>query len=98
MSSKTKFQVFLDEEVNKVKGIYYPVKAGICRQAVDYPFSSAKDYFNGGGISETVFAEEMTGREALLAYLKEPSDEECMDDDDCTYFAAARKKPYESKA
>ena len=58
-----------------------PVKAGICRQAEDYQFSCARDYFNGGGICEVSFAEEMTGREALLAYLKEASEDQCMDDD-----------------
>ena len=30
--AKTEFQVFLDQEVNKVKGIYYPVKAGFLRR------------------------------------------------------------------
>ena len=32
MGSKTEFQTFLDEEVNKVKGIYYPVKAGMLQR------------------------------------------------------------------
>ena len=31
--AKTEFQVFLDQEVNKVKGIYYPVKSGFLTQA-----------------------------------------------------------------
>ena len=31
-SSRTQFQIFLDNEVNKVKGIYYPVKAGFFRR------------------------------------------------------------------
>ena len=30
--SKTNFQSFLEEEVNKVKGIYYPVRAGFLRR------------------------------------------------------------------
>ena len=30
--AKTDFQVFLDQEVNKVKGVYYPVKAGFPRR------------------------------------------------------------------
>lgn len=30
--AKTEFQAFLDQEVNKVKGIYYPVKAGFLRR------------------------------------------------------------------
>ena len=31
-SGKTKFQAFLEAEVNKTKGIYYPVKAGLFRR------------------------------------------------------------------
>ena len=31
-STKTEFQLFLESEVNKVKGIYYPVKAGFLRR------------------------------------------------------------------
>ena len=57
-----------------------PVKAGICQKAEDYPWSSAKDYFTGSGITDTAFAEEMNGREALLEYLKEASEDACMDD------------------
>ena len=33
MKEKTAFQIFLEEEVNKVKGIYYPVSAGFFRRA-----------------------------------------------------------------
>ena len=32
-SNKTNFQLFLEEEVGKVKGIYYPVKAGFLKRA-----------------------------------------------------------------
>ena len=57
-----------------------PVKGGICRRAEDYRWSSAADYFSGGGITETTYAERLTGREALLEYLKASSDDICMDD------------------
>ena len=57
-----------------------PVKGGICRKAEDYRWSSAADYITGGGITETAFAEGLLGREALLKYLKTPSDDICMDD------------------
>ena len=60
--------------------LYNPVKAGICKAADQYPFSSARDYFNGGGITDTSFAEEMTGKQALLDFLKMPSDDACMDE------------------
>ena len=58
-----------------------PVKAGICRRTEKYPWSSAKDYYSGGGITDTSFAEDMVGREALLEYLIQPSDDSCMDDE-----------------
>ncbi len=58
-----------------------PVKAGICRKAEDYPWSSASDYFSGGGMTDTSFAEEITGQKALLEYLKAESDDTCMDDE-----------------
>jgi len=32
-ASKTSFQQYLEEEVDKVKGVYYPVKAGLLRRA-----------------------------------------------------------------
>ena len=34
MREQLDFQVFLDKEVNKVKGIYYPVKAGFLRRVL----------------------------------------------------------------
>ncbi len=58
-----------------------PVKAGICEDAENYPWSSAADYVAGQGITDIKFAEEMTGRKALLEYLKEKTNEECMDDE-----------------
>lgn len=57
-----------------------PVKGGICRKAEAYRWSSAADYYSGGGITETAFAEGLLGREALLEYLKAPSNDICMDD------------------
>ena len=58
-----------------------PVKAGICSRAEDYSLSSAKDYFSGGGITDTSFAEEIVGRDNLRDYLRTPSDDTCMDED-----------------
>ena len=58
-----------------------PVKAGICEKPEEYPYSSASDYFTGGGITDTGFVEQMTGRDALLEYLRQPSEDVCMDDE-----------------
>lgn len=39
--AKTEFQTFLEQEANKVKGVYYPVKAGFLRRLLikEYPCS-----------------------------------------------------------
>ena len=58
-----------------------PVKAGICRKPEDYPYSSAADYFTGGGMTDTAFAESLIGHDELMEYLRQPSDDECMDDE-----------------
>ena len=57
-----------------------PVKAGICDKATDYSLSSAGDYLTGEGMTDTAFAEEILGRDALLEYLEAPCEETCMDD------------------
>ena len=57
-----------------------PVKAGKCDRPEDYPLSSARDYFTGGGITDTAFAESISGRDALLEYLAAPCEDACMDD------------------
>ena len=38
-----------------------PVHAGLCDKAENYPWSSAADYYRGGGITDTSFAEKMLG-------------------------------------
>ena len=57
-----------------------PVKAGICEQPEAYELSSAKDYYEGGGLTDTAFAEGIIGREELLRFLSEPNEDACMDD------------------
>lgn len=57
-----------------------PVKAGICDKATDYSLSSARDYLTGGGMTDTAFAEEMLGRDALRECLTKPCEDTCMDD------------------
>jgi hypothetical protein len=58
-----------------------PVKAGICENPEAYELSSAKDYYDGGGMTDTAFAEEIIGRDELLRFLSEPNEDVCMDDE-----------------
>ena len=47
--AKTDFQVFLDQEVNKIKGVYYPVKAGFPRRLLIKRASCKKTASGPGG-------------------------------------------------
>ena len=58
-----------------------PVRAGLCKRMETYPWSSASDYFYGSGITDTSYAEEMTGRDALLKFLRAKSNDACLDDE-----------------
>jgi REP element-mobilizing transposase RayT len=58
-----------------------PVKAGICENPEAYELSSAKDYYDGGGMTDTAFAEEIIGQDELLRFLSEPNEDVCMDDE-----------------
>ena len=60
--------------------LYNPVKAGLCEKPEEYLLSSARDYFSGGGITDTAFAEEISGRDALLQFLRTPGEDKCLDD------------------
>ena len=40
-----------------------PLRAGLVKKLEEYPFSSYKDYLRGGGLADTAFAFEITGRE-----------------------------------
>ncbi len=57
-----------------------PVKSRICKNSAEYSLSSASSYFNGDGITDTAFAENISGRDSLLDFLRTPSDDICMDD------------------
>lgn len=81
--TKRLFALFLDERYFLTVLRYIlrnPVKAGICEKPEAYELSSAKDYANGGGLTDTAFAEGMLGREELLRFLSEPNEDDCMDD------------------
>lgn len=60
--------------------LYNPVKAGLCMKPEDYRMSSARDYFAGGGIADTSYAEEIAGKTGLREFLRTDNDDECMDD------------------
>ena len=59
-----------------------PVKAGFCKRAENYPYSSAKEYILGNsGITDTEFAASINGHDALVEFLEAPEDDICMDID-----------------
>ncbi|HCW03277.1 MAG TPA: transposase, partial [Clostridium sp.] len=47
-----------------------PVKARICKNSAEYSLSSASSYFNRNGITDTAFAEHISGRDSLLDFLR----------------------------
>ena len=61
-----------------------PVKAGICRRMSDYKWSSYGDYADGKalleGLVDTEVAEGMFGKNELLRFFDECSDDVCLDD------------------
>ena len=57
-----------------------PVKAGLCEKPEDYSLSSARGYLLGDGIADASFAESITGKKELAAYLQKKNDDECLDD------------------
>ncbi|MBO4289566.1 MAG: transposase [Lachnospiraceae bacterium] len=60
--------------------LYNPVKDGLCANAAEYYWSSARDYFYGGGITDTSFAEKLLSRPELIDFLSRPCDSSCLDD------------------
>lgn len=60
-----------------------PVKAGLCTDPEEYPYSSAKEYMDmKSDMTDISFAVFITGQKELLRYLHEPTEEFCMDMDD----------------
>ena len=57
-----------------------PVKAGLCEKPEDYPLSSARGYLLGDGIADASFAENITGKKELAAFLQQKNDDVCLDD------------------
>ena len=57
-----------------------PVKAKLCEQPEDYPYSSAREYLCGAsGITDTGFAEGLLDREALAAFIREKSQDQYLE-------------------
>ena len=71
MATNTEFQTFLDEEVKKVKGIYYPVKAGFLRRMVIKTAAVEKLHPNPG--DEFCFPEIGPNYEIISNYVKDYS-------------------------
>ncbi|MCE5223038.1 transposase [bacterium] len=59
---------------------YNPIKAGLCKQIEEYPWSSFNDYISSVGITDTEFAINLFGNQsALLNYHKEAPQENILD-------------------
>ena len=56
-----------------------PVKAGLCKTPIDYPYSSYSAYIRGDGIVDTALILDMVGRDGFVEYHKQDTDERCMD-------------------
>ena len=57
-----------------------PVKAGMCKDAENYAYSSAKEYFfDISGITDTEFAKSLRGADGLKKFLCEDCDDNCLD-------------------
>ena len=67
--ANTDFQTFLNEEVNKVKGIYYPVKAGFLRRMLTKTAAIEKIHPNPG--DEFCFPEIGPNYEIISGYVRD---------------------------
>ena len=57
-----------------------PVKAGLCRRAEDYPYSSAGEYLrNKKGISDTELIRNLPVAEHLESFITRDNDDQCME-------------------
>ena len=58
-----------------------PLKAGLSKNVYSYKYSSAKDYLNGTAeLVDIDFAIGMMGKETLLDFFNEPTEDCCMDE------------------
>ncbi len=56
-----------------------PVKAGLCKDIEDYPYSSYKEYVSEGKIVDKEFVLKMRDLERFIAFNKLKSDDRCLD-------------------
>lgn len=57
-----------------------PVKAGLCNNPADYPYSSAKEYLYGKpGISDQEIILGFLDRKTMKDYISQNNDDQCMD-------------------
>ena len=77
----------VDEEDHFLRTVRYihlnPVKAGICREPSEYPYSSYKNYFNKGKDSDVLFG--LIERKSFELYHQEKADDICLDIDEEPY-------------
>ena len=56
-----------------------PIKAGICKDAGDYEFSSYLDYCGRSGVTDTGFVLEIMQADDLAAFTAQDSDDACLE-------------------
>ena len=56
-----------------------PVKAGICKNADEYPYSSYKEYLKYPSLVDMDFVESLVTREAIVSYSKARIEEKCLE-------------------
>ena len=56
-----------------------PVKAGLCKAAEQYPYSSMREYLDCPILADTDFALSMIAKEQLIAYHREENEDQCLD-------------------
>jgi REP element-mobilizing transposase RayT len=56
-----------------------PVKAGICKKADEYPYSSYKEYLKYPSLVDMDYVESLVTREAIVSYSKARIEEKCLE-------------------
>ncbi len=56
-----------------------PVKAGLCKRAEDYPYSSWREYLSAPWITDVSFTETIIPKEDLIDYHRQLGKEACLD-------------------
>lgn len=56
-----------------------PVKAKICKNAEEYPYSSIREYLTFPALTETGFALSMLSKDEFLEYHRQENEDKCLD-------------------